>query len=294
MDTPGSEMSSGLTESSTADATPADSSAAQTLLDNSENKLSPKMQTAIISNDDSDSDSDSDVSMSADTDDEEDHTPHSDTNPNEPHAEAPKKRKHSSSSDNPNSQLDLELNNEVRKRMKHTEPLVPYKTPEGRLPLDKSLLPAEIWQHIFTFCHPRVLGLLLQVNKSFNSYLVPSSIPQSIIPLQDSVLKLLKPHVIWRVCGSLFHVNMPSPLTGKSELDMWRLACGVQCQLCWKQKIKSGHMGDEWHPGPGRNGVARIWQFGILACGSCLEENTTKVGQCGHGNASEGHELTIL
>ncbi|XXG99088.1 ARP2/3 actin-organizing complex subunit Sop2 [Hypoxylon texense] len=42
-------------------------------------------------------------------------------------------------------------------------------------PLDKSLLPAEIWHRIFTFTPPRTLGNLLCVNKLFNAYLIPQS-----------------------------------------------------------------------------------------------------------------------
>ncbi|KAK8049109.1 hypothetical protein PG994_010839 [Apiospora phragmitis] len=62
---------------------------------------------------------------------------------------------------------------------------------------DRSLLPAEIWQHIFTFVPPRELGNLLLTNRAFHSYLntsltevdlLLSLTPSLIIPALPSVL----------------------------------------------------------------------------------------------------------
>lgn len=285
MDTPSSDLSSGSTESPTEVPTPADFPA-QTALDNHESKVDMS-STAVIEDD-----SDSDVSMSADSDDDDissHDTPASQVvsslqslpqpdNSDNPAAEASKKRKHSSpSSETPNGQLDQDINNESRKRIKPVESLPTYRTPQGGLQPDKSLLPAEIWHHIFSFCLPRVLGLSLQVNRSFNAYLDPSSPKNPIVPLSNSSLHILQADAIWRASRLLFRQVMPGPLSGKSELDMWRMACSSRCQFCGKKEITSSIPVDQWHPGPGMTGLARIWSFGIRACGSCIQQNTTKV-----------------
>ena len=232
-------------------------------------------------------DSDSDVSMSADTDDEEEDQSLDSTPKIQPsRIEAPRKRKHSGSSVTPNELLDVELSSEPRKRMKPAEPSAPYRTSVGCLYPDKSLLPAEIWHHIFIFCHPKALGLLLQVNRLFNAYIDSSSIAKSpVIPHPTSALQLLLPDAIWRASRVLFRNGMPGPLDGKSELEMWRLACSTHCQFC--DKPNSPGTLDQWHPGPGSNGVARIWSFGIRACGLCLTQKSTKVETYHHQDCSE-------
>ncbi|EHL03090.1 hypothetical protein M7I_1065 [Glarea lozoyensis 74030] len=136
------------------------------------------MSSPALSTDDSDSDSD--VSMSAGTDDEEDdRTLTHLTNRNSEQSKVLGKRKLSSES--PTSQMETDMSNEARKRLKLAGSIVPYRTPNGRLHSDKSFLPAEIWHRIFTFCHPRVLGRLLQVNKSFNAYIDPSSTAHPVV-----------------------------------------------------------------------------------------------------------------
>lgn len=277
---------------STADPTPADSYPAQTPPGEGGSALPAKMDTTTVFDND---DSDSDISMSADTDDEDDRRldpsakqlnadAHNYEQPapvasTEPAAEGSKKRKHSSSSqETPNGHLDNGETEEFRKRLRPDEASQNHQSPEGRLPRDRSFLPAEIWHHIFTFCPPRALGSLLQVNRSFNAHLDPSSKGVSIESLSGSAAKVLQPDAIWKASRLLFHHGMPGPLSGKTELYMWKLACIPLCQFCNKRQPGSILPGDQWHPGPGENGVAPLWSFGIRTCGSCLEENTTKVG----------------
>ncbi|CAG8976340.1 hypothetical protein HYALB_00005747 [Hymenoscyphus albidus] len=290
MDTPSSDLTSGSTESlspTSADPTPADSPT-KTTLDNLESLLATNMSSSAVT--ENNDESDSDVSMSADSDEENDTghdtpdsqvlsslrgLPQSDT-PHNHAVEASKKRKHAGSLEAPNGQLDQQISNESRKRVKSIESLPSYRTPQGGLQPDKSLLPAEIWHHIFSFCLPRVLGLSLQVNKCFNTYLDPSVPKSPVASLSSSSLPLLQAGAIWRASRILFHQNMPGPLSGKSELDMWRMACSSRCQFCNKKEISSSNTVDQWHPGPGMTGLARVWSFGIRACGSCIQQNTTK------------------
>lgn len=257
---------------------------------------STPIETATLLDND---DSASDVSMSADSEDEDGedieddkrtsasanhgtpsatHIPRSASATMTPSTDVSRKRRHSGSAhDTPNGQLEHEFLHEVRKRVKPDSDSEPYRTPEGRLCRDKSLLPAEIWHHIFTFCHPRVLGRLLQVNKSFHTYIDPSR-PSSITPVAASALQILQPDAIWRASRLLFRHGMPGPLIGKSELDMWRMVCNTSCQFCRKPQAISPAPSDPWHAGPGQSGVVRIWAFGIRTCGSCLEAKSTKVG----------------
>ncbi|KAK0730546.1 hypothetical protein B0H67DRAFT_548476 [Lasiosphaeris hirsuta] len=150
----------------------------------------------------------------------------------------------------------------------------------GRLPGgDKSLLSAEIWHHIFTFCPPKLLGNLLRVNKLFNLYLDPSSSVHRKFPISvtHTALAPLKPNAIWQASRRLFWPQMPTPLRSKAELDMWRLICSPRCQNCNKPDTRdraTSHNASR--PSPGREGVAIIWPFATRACASCLLQTSIK------------------
>lgn len=242
----------------------------------------------------------SDVSMSAETeysdstDDEEADAPAPEPAKHESTAQSPiaaslesisRKRKiPSDTRDSPGNILQGNGNPGHTKRVKlELSPdaaLGSIRTPEGRLPSDRSLLPAEIWHHIFTFASPRTLGRLLRVNKIFRAYLDPQS-PAStsvIAPLSRSVVPLRQPEVIWQASRRLFRPWMPNPLNEMSELGMWKLSCNFVCDFCDKrQNPVSSITPDQWHSGPGEAGVRPIWAFAIRACGPCLQLRTIKV-----------------
>lgn len=141
-------------------------------------------------------------------------------------------------------------------------------------------LPAEIWHHIFTLLPPRALGCLLLVNKLFHTCLHPC--PSVCIPSCHSTphgaLRPLKPDSIWQTSRRLFWPRMPAPLKGKSELEMWRLACSISCQYCAsKGDLQSSTAGDQWHRGPGAKGVSPVFPFSVSICGSCLTSKSVKV-----------------
>jgi hypothetical protein len=147
-------------------------------------------------------------------------------------------------------------------------------------PQDRSLLPPEIWHHIFTFLPPKQLGNLLSVNKLFNCYLEPSPSPASqplSQPIPQRPNACLKPDAIWQSSRRLFWPRMPSPLKELSERDMWRLVCSRSCQFCGRKGEKEVGVGDPWHAGPGLNGIATVFPFAITTCGQCLLQGTTKV-----------------
>ncbi|KAL6911178.1 hypothetical protein GGI43DRAFT_379108 [Trichoderma evansii] len=140
-------------------------------------------------------------------------------------------------------------------------------------------LPAEMWQHIFSFLSPHTLGALLRVNKLFNKYLDPTSpfkisAPAFRVP---SIVPALHPDAIWRASRCLFWPRMPTPLSGKSELDMWRFACSRSCQVCG-QIDETNVTWDSlpWQRGPGNSIVSPIFVFFVNSCGKCLAETSVK------------------
>jgi hypothetical protein len=277
MESPDSDTSSD--ESSPADSLSAYSSPIQAQPSIGDTQVTPAMENSSVVHHD---DSASDVSMSTDSEDEDDNDPNSTSifstpvtqdviqaatlGAVKPDTESSKKRKYSGLTETLSGEIQNTTLHEIRKRVKPDDSLQSHWTPEGHLRKDKSLLPPEIWHHIFTFCSPRVLGLLLQVNRTFNAYLdTASSSGHSHEPLSRSVLQILTPETIWRASRHLHLQGTPVPLAGKTELDMWKLACGTSCQFCGKKRWTNSTIPmDQWHPGPGENGVIPIWSFGSL------------------------------
>jgi hypothetical protein len=236
-------------------------------------------------------DSASDVSMSAETETDDEDTPIAQVTL-EPHqlerkislatpptakVDSSNKRKYSEPMDYiPNGHITPQ---EDRKRQKPDDFIQSFRTPNGILQQNKSLLPAEIWHHIFSFLHPRNLGILLRVNRSFHAYLTSPSSALSVTPLSKSVAQILTSDAIWRASRRLHLPGMPTPMKGRSELDMWKIACAASCQFCGKRPFTSEVSQDQWHPGPGENGVTPIWSFGIHTCGPCFQQRSEKVSR---------------
>ncbi|KAI1489042.1 hypothetical protein F5X96DRAFT_642622 [Biscogniauxia mediterranea] len=150
----------------------------------------------------------------------------------------------------------------------------------GACPSDKSHLPAEIWHRIFTFVPPKALGNLLCANKLFNAYLDPLSSFQSSFPVShfQSHIPPLKPDAIWQASRRRYFLRkMPIPLKGRTELDMWRLACARRCQICGQAKpFMPSSSSDQWRCGPGSDGIRTVWVFGLTSCATCLGKGTMK------------------
>jgi hypothetical protein len=248
----------------------------------------PRMPSRIV-----DDDEVSDVSMSAETDDSDDDdagiTSHIISQPSiTPQSPATsntggpsRKRKQPVEEESKTSSAPRTDKFDYHKRVKHDEGLESYWTADGRLCVDKSLLPAEIWHHIFTFCPPSALGRLLRVNKIFKAHLDPSSTASTplLACLSRSVAPIRQPDAIWQASRKLFRPGMPSPLQGYSEVAMWKLGCNFKCNFCErKDKLFPVPTTDPWKSGPGENRVRPMWQFGARSCGSCLKEKCIKVG----------------
>ncbi|KAK3337363.1 hypothetical protein B0T19DRAFT_379634 [Cercophora scortea] len=196
---------------------------------------------------------------------------------------APSKKRKSPNHTSDPDRADAPLSGERSKRLKLAETRAEHPAQllakPSSLGGDKSLLPAEIWHHIFTFCPPRSLGNLLSVNKLFNLYLDPSSSVRKESPVSQarSALALLSPNLIWRTSRRLFWPQMPGPLRSNTELAMWQLACSRRCQYCSRRDAKNQPCSsDPWRPGPGADGVVSIWPFASRSCASCIVQNSVK------------------
>ncbi|KAI9743519.1 MAG: hypothetical protein M1818_002832 [Claussenomyces sp. TS43310] len=227
-------------------------------------------------------DDSSDASMSADTDDSDDddgddsrttsriivqQTVANILDPGDVSLDLSRKRKLQSESEETYSDMtESSANLDHNKRIRSEGGLQGHRITKGFAGTDKSLLPAEIWHHIFTFTPPKSLSRLLQVNKVFNAYLDPLSCAPTpdIPPLSGSAVPLRTPEVIWQASRRLFRPGMPSPLRGVSELAMWKLACNTVCQYCNRKPQVHAVSADPWHSGPGETGVRPVWPFGEI------------------------------
>ena len=172
---------------------------------------------------------------------------------------------------------DSRIDSNGTKRMKMDDPNGHIK-PDSRveIPGDRSRLPGEIWQYIFTFLAPPTLTRLLAVNHKFKDLLSEgkSDDASSI----GGYLKFLDSDFIWTASRRLFFPNMPRPLASRNELEMWRLVSGRTCQFCRKESPEPGYVPNQlWNGGPGTDGVRIIWPFGVRSCGKCLTTRMKKV-----------------
>ncbi|KAI9740536.1 MAG: hypothetical protein M1834_005117 [Cirrosporium novae-zelandiae] len=170
----------------------------------------------------------------------------------------------------------------IQKRLKVEQPLERtslMQTTPHPLPVNRSELPMEIWQFIFTFVPPVFLGRLLRVNRAFNKCLSLRLDEQSNHSSHSSgALKLRDSESIWKASRSLWCPGMPKPLSHLKEIDIWRLVCGRSCQFCGKTglpPVPSVSI-SPWTAGPGESDVRVIWPFSVRSCGPCLMERAQK------------------
>ena len=161
-----------------------------------------------------------------------------------------------------------------------------------RVPADRSQLPAHVWQRIFLFCSPPSLARLSRVNRLFRSRLIKSAAGEAqaspggggangdgATAGADDSPAMLEADAIWAVARTRFFPDLPSPLQGFSEVDMWRLIAGHSCQFCGRRPDHSQQMPVEF-PGArqlGETGVAVFWAFGFRSCVACFLLRTEKV-----------------
>ena len=172
----------------------------------------------------------------------------------------------------------------------HTGNLVEELSQRG--PTLVSSLSVQIWQRVFCFVPPVFLGRLLRVNRSFHSLLNPKMSPIYHDPAENTGAAMYQSaETIWAASRRRFCPGLPKPLHGLSELQMWRLLRGSDCQLCATRSslLTPSPTSSLWESGPGATGVRIIWPFGIRCCGKCLRIHSEKVR---YGYPQTRHILT--
>lgn len=150
---------------------------------------------------------------------------------------------------------------------------------EENLPSDRSQLPVEMWQSIFTYVPPNTLGRLMRVNKIFQTLLTPNSPLPAPQLVPGGRLKLIQQESLWSVSRRTFFPGMPRPLFSQSELEAWKLTRGRGCEFCGKRNTPRlpPVPTSPWTAGPGTDHVRVIWPFAVRSCGNCLRARMQKV-----------------
>lgn len=152
----------------------------------------------------------------------------------------------------------------------------------GRVPVDRSRLPGHIWKRIFMLSTPLTLARLARVNQTFHTSLTTSA-RNGAISIAGGVSTMLlddiSPEVIWATSRKVYFPNMPEPLHGHDEADMWRLLASKRCQFCGKYGQVRGDTSSEpfWGSGIGDDGIVIVWAFAVRSCAGCLKVNCEKV-----------------
>jgi hypothetical protein len=148
-----------------------------------------------------------------------------------------------------------------------------------KIPLDRSHLPGELWQYIFTCLPPYSLGRLMCVNNTFHSLLSPNGTIPAPRPATPGRTSLMDQEHLWSLSRRAFFPGMPRPLFSQSELGIWKLIQGNGCQFCGKTNRSTipPVSTSPWAAGPGNDYVRVIWPFAVRSCGDCLRARLQKV-----------------
>lgn len=139
-------------------------------------------------------------------------------------------------------------------------------------------LPAEVWQRVFTFCHPRTLASCMLISKPFRFCLTEVRDEASAAARVPSKgLKMMPSDEVWRASRYLYHSSMPRKNLCQTELATWRLLRGNKCQFCGYTTLGKtpDRRGNE--AGPGKDQVGIVWPFAVRCCGQCINSKTQPV-----------------
>ena len=127
-------------------------------------------------------------------------------------------------------------------------------------------IPVQVWQHVFSFCHPLSLAQLLRVNSRFGHALDSDSNAVGTRLDTQTGAEILPGNLVWSRSRRNTLPTCPRPLRGKSERDMLMLIFGRRCHFC-DQSVQT----------------QIIWTFAIRSCRSCLPSYAIKVVYPGIG-----------
>ncbi|KAI9681187.1 MAG: hypothetical protein M1817_002469 [Caeruleum heppii] len=145
--------------------------------------------------------------------------------------------------------------------------------------LSKTMSP-EAWRHVFNHLQPRSLAQLSRVNRWFRDRLEPAvpEIRSGTGHELQGTTATTKSEAIWAASRKVFHRDMPKPLRGHSELEMWKLMLGTGCQYCDKRKDPVRNMLHDYssQSAPADDDVMVVWPFGVRSCFACLLDRCEK------------------
>jgi hypothetical protein len=151
-------------------------------------------------------------------------------------------------------------------------------------PIFSASLPQGLWTKIFEHLPPDDLGRLMRVNSAFKSWLSsPLSFPPSH-QLGCAPEKRCDPESIWKQARRRTHGHLPRPLYGFSELEMWRLVGGWNCELCVHHSDlintddESAATSSRSNSIPEQGNTRIYWAFGVRICLDCFYNIALPVG----------------
>jgi hypothetical protein len=164
---------------------------------------------------------------------------------------------------------------ELDHKRSRTESEVPESASTSRSAISR--FSSALWQRIFSHLPPPALGRLMSVNKSIRSCL-DGTIPPNISQQGESV-KTVDVESLWAQWRIIHMPNMPKPLEGLTERDMWKLIRGFRCEMCKKldEAPRQTNSHDLWHGGPQMSTTRAIWPFGARYCAECCFRSCEKV-----------------
>lgn len=168
------------------------------------------------------------------------------------------------------------------KRVKVDESVTAPSRPTATVlvvPLDRTQLPGEMWQYIFTYLSPYSLGRLMKVNKTFHSLLAPDGLLPAPQLDAHGPLRLINQEHLWSLSRRAFLPGMPRPIFPYSELGTWKLVQGNGCEFCGRTNFRTSPpvSASPWAAGPGHDYVRVVWPFAVRSCGNCLRKHLQKV-----------------
>ncbi|KAK3722206.1 hypothetical protein LTR37_002639 [Vermiconidia calcicola] len=179
------------------------------------------------------------------------------------------KRKLSDGHDVTNGELQTSEDQSKKRKLQQDR----SQAANGDTPRD-SRLSVELWQQVFLYLPPAMLGRCLRVSKTFNRILTKTkAAPVAKKPAPK--VRVLESEAIWTQARKNFLDKLPRPLARFTELQMLQLIGNHLCQFCHTAPVHI-HATSPINCGPGPGGVRVIWPFGIRACGPCLSDQSLK------------------
>ena len=137
-------------------------------------------------------------------------------------------------------------------------------------------LPPELWQQVFTYLSPAILSRCLRVCKMFNICLTQTKAAPPASKNAATHARAMDSEAIWTQLRKTSYPSLPRPLVGFSELQMFQLIGGNNCQSCGKLHVKQP-VTNVFSAGPGETGVRVIFPFHMRLCGSCFTNDSFTV-----------------